>query len=477
MRKRASTGRRSWIALHRASTVLLAGALALAGCAGSPEPRLPATAAEVPAAPRVPVVLVPGVSGTELVERASGEVLWGTGARVLFPHDGGYGIALPLVPFDPLGVAGAAVPRVVAGGVIEEIHLAGLVRKPVYGPVLAALETAGYRRGDLDRPRAGDTLFAFAYDWRQDDVVSARLLREKLEALGRARGESPLAVDLVCQSNGAHVCRYLLKYGGASLDDAEAGRAGPPATLTVRRLVLVGSSNGGSLRILRELDRGRRYVPLVGRKIQPETLFTVRSLFADLPAYRDDLFLDEAGRPLDVDLYDPASWRRYGWSVFAAEARRRLDRAGRPDLFATPDGRLAYLREVLGRARRFQALLARDVAGFGPTRFYLIQNVSADTPDRAVLVHAGKRWRTWFTGDPRLERRPALRALATAPGDGHATRASQLWLAPQELAAMAGEPFAVHGGHFELILEPEALSRLVEVVTAPDGPPAAAPPR
>ena len=437
------------------AAALIAGLLG--GCSGWRAPRLTASAPAADA-PRVPVVLVPGVSGTELRERATGEVVWGTGARVIAPHDGGYASALPIAADDP------ATARVVAGAVIEEIRLAGLIHKRVYGAVLEALEGAGYRRGDLDHPRPGDTLFTFAYDWRRDNVVSARLLREKLEALGRARGESPLRVALLCQSNGAHLCRYLIKYGGAPLDEAEAGRAGPPPTLEVTRLVLVGSSNGGSLRILRTLDRGRQWVPVVGRTLFPETLFTYRSLFEDLPAYRRDLFLDGDGKPLAVDLYDAAAWERFGWSVYGEKTSRRLARGERPDLFATAAERAAYLRRALDRARRFQALLARDVPGFGATRYDLVQGVSTATPERAVLVHRRGRWRTWFTGDPQLDRRPGLRALVTAAGDGHATRASQLWLSPQERAATAAEPFAVRGGHFEQILQLAALRRLVAIL-------------
>jgi hypothetical protein len=443
-----------------AARAALAGVLGAAlgaglavGCAGAPAPR---TAARAVAPPRVPVVLVPGVSGTELRERATGRAVWGTGARVIVPHDGGYASALPLAGDDP------ATSRLVAGRVIEEIRLAGVIRKPVYGVVLAALEEAGYRRGDLDRPRPGDTLFTFAYDWRRSNVESARLLREKLEALGRARGEEPLRVALVCQSNGAHLCRYLAKYGGAPLGEAEAGRAGPPPALAITRLVLVGSSNGGSLRILRTLNRGRQWVPLVGRTLFPETLFTYRSLFEDLPAYRRDLFVDGAGDPLDVDLYDAASWERFGWSIHGEKAARRLARGVRPDLFGTAAARAAYLREALARARRFQDLLARDAPGFGAVRYYLLQCVATETPERAVLARKGGRWRTRFTGDRAVDRDAALHARTTASGDGHATRESQLWLSPQERAALAAEPFTVVGGHFELILEPAALRRLVE---------------
>ena len=95
----------------------------------------------------------------------------------------------------------------------------------------------------------------------------------------------------------------------------------------MRKLILVGSSNGGGLRILRELDRGRNYISLIGRRWHPETLFTFPAIYQDLPVYRRDLFLDADGRELEIDLFDAESWRRHGWSVFSRAARRRLAKA------------------------------------------------------------------------------------------------------------------------------------------------------
>ena len=360
--------------------------------------------------PSVPVVFVPGVTGVVLRDSGTGEVVWGEGRNLLGPHDDGARLALR--PGDAIEPAGP----------IDEIRLFG-IHKPIYGPLRTLLTRAGYV--------PGETLFFFGYDWRRDLVESAGRLGEWLEELRQKQGRESLEVDLVCQSSGAHLCRYLAKYG-------------LPPTLTVRRMVLVGASNGGSLRILRELDRGRRYVPLVGRFMSPEVLFTFPSLFQDLPIYRRDLFLDAKGRPLDVDLWDPESWRRYGWSVA---------------------GKDAELRRTLSASRHFQELLHADSPSFRNTRVYVVGSTDQPTPDRAVLVQAGKEWKTFFTGDPWLRRRPALEALATAEGDEHAAVASQDWLSPQEKAALALPPRRVKGGHFEALLTVEAGRFLLEALS------------
>ncbi len=429
-----------------------AAALAL-GCASARSVPDPAPAAD--AARGNPVVIVPGLTGTELRDRQTGRRVWGDGRSLLLPRDGGHALALPIAGGESRG------REVEAGEVIERVRLLGVIRKPIYGPIARLLEEAGYRRGDLDEPRPEDGFFLFAYDWRRDSTVSARRLLERLEGLRRVRGEARLDVDLVCQSGGAHLCRYLAKYAGATLEEAEAGGAGPPQAVRIAKLVLVGTSNGGSMRMLRWLDRGRRYVPGVGRRFRPETLFTFPATFEDLPGYLDDPVLDERGEPLDVDLFDPAAWERHGWSVFGEGPRRRLERGRRADLFGDAPARRRHLARMLDRARRFQRLLARDVPDFD-TRYYSIQNVGEETPERAVLVPGkGGRRRLLFTGDRALRRRPALHARATALGDEHATVASQGWLSPQELASFGREPLAVAGGHFELILEPEARAALL----------------
>jgi hypothetical protein len=450
-------------ALASLAPAALGTGLLFTACTQAPAPAGPAVAP-----PEVPVVFVPGVTGSVLRDRESGEVMWGSGRSLMAPRDGGYGLAYPVAP-PPGWETGLE-----AAGVLEEVRL-GPVRQPVYGPLLEALEARGYRRGDLAAPRPGETLFGFAYDWRRGNVETARELLARLEELRRARGEDRLVVDLVCQSNGTHVCRWLVRHGGASLAAAEAAAetgaqagSGPASAVAVRNLVLVAGSSGGSLRILRELDRGRRYLAApLGRRMLPEVLFTFRSLYEDLPHDPEGRFLDPGGRPLAMDLYDPETWTRYGWSVFDPRAARRLEGAGRRDLFGTAEERRAYVGERLGEARRFQRLLARDPEGPAVPCYHLVGDAYLPTPQCAVLGKVAAGWRILFSGDRPVERDPYLRALASAPGDGHATLASQLALSPRERAAVAGQPFWIAGGHFELILDPATHRRVFEALQTP----------
>ncbi len=406
--------------------------------------------------PKTPVIYVPGSTGTELRDRESKRIVWGRGRELILPRDGGYSIARPL-HYAP----DSDESRLEVTDAIRKISLAGVFTQDVYGSMVRVLENNGYRLGDLDAPGPGDTAFLFAYDWRLDHRLAAGRLLERLEALRASRGEEHLEVDLVCQSNGAYICRYLLKYGDATLEQAETGSARPPKDLSVRKLILMGNSNGGSLRMLREIDRGRTYIAVIGRKIQPEVMFSIPALYQDLPVVRRDLFLDAAGEPLDIDLFDAESWRRYGWSVFDAVVRQRIAQGG-AELFGDEARQMEYLRRVLDYARRFQRVLERDVPGFGNTRYYMLQSNSLETPDRAVLVEGEDGWEMLFTGDRKLKRLGEAHRRASAPGDGHGTVDSQMWLSPQEKNALAAEPFYVDDDHFNLILQPATHRRLLD---------------
>lgn len=400
----------------------------------------------LPPGERVPVVLVPGISGSRL-DDSGGEPIWGRGMNLLWPRDHGNTLALSIAGPPP----GPAPARIIGSMRL----LGGLVAKPIYGPVGDLLEANGYTRGRSSSPSAAGDVYLFAYDWRQDNVASARQLAALLEQIAATKGRRE--VDLICQSNGAYLCRWVLKYGGLSLEEAEAGGS-PASGFTVRRLIFVGTANGGGLRILREMHRGRSYVPLVGRRIEPEVLFTMPSLYQDLPVYNPRPFLDEQGRALPLELYDAEVWRRLGLSIFGAESRRRAN--ARPDLFGDEVARFAFLERALDRAKRFHAQLGRDLP-VGATRFYSIQNTYEPTP-HAVVLRGGE---LFFTEDPELEKDPYLKALAAAPGDGHATIESQQYLSPNEKAALAAPPYFVSGPHFELILDPGALHRLLDFLS------------
>ncbi len=410
-----------------------------------------------------PVVFVAGVTGTKLRDPRTDELVWGSSRQLLRPRDGGYALVLPLAIGVPNGgldgePAGPAHPQAQyeAAGPIWELRLPGWT-KMIYRPLLERFEEVGYRLGELGASASADNLFFFNYDWRYGNLDSVRRLDRQLEALSEARGG--LAVDLVCQSNAAKICRWLVKYGTLDVAAADAGAVWQ-RRYRIRKLILVGASNSGALRVLQLLIQGRSYIPLVGRRLYPETFFSIRPLFEDLPADRDGLFFDESGKTLAVDLFDARNWPEYGWSIFGRAASKRLRREPREDLFGDHQHQLDYLQRQLQHARRLQLLLARDSDHFPAVRYYRLENASSPTIDRALLTRERGEWRTYFLGDARVDRDPVLKDLASAPGDGHAVLTSQRGLSPQEAAALAGTAMMA-GGHFDAVVRLEALNAIL----------------
>jgi len=420
----------------------------ISGCAHREPPILePLLAREQ----RVPLVVIPGLTGTRLEDPETGRLVWGRARNAFFPRDGGASLALPVEP------SGASENDLLPTEPVWEVRLFGIFRFDAYGSVKRLMQANGYRPGDLRDPDPDGTLFFFAYDWRRDTTSNAARLARQLERLRQARGDESLRVDVLCQSGGCRIARYLIKYGAAPLERAEAGTARPPEKIEVNKLVLVGSANGGSLRVLRELNRGRRYVPILGRRFRPEMLFCMPSLYEGLPGYTDDLFLSPDGDPIEVDLFDPDSWRAYDWSIYREKVAKRIERQGPDELLADAGARERYIESVLNHARGLQTVLGRDVEGFPDTRYYIVQSTDSETPARAVLLQkADGQWETVFPDQKPIRNDETLLGLTIAPGDGHATAESQIALSPQERAALVGEPVEIHDTHRHMLLNPVA---------------------
>ena len=375
--------------------LLLLVALSGAGCASAPPP-----VSAAPAAGRPVVVIVPGMTGSRLCSASTGEVLWGSVRRMVVPWDGGYRIARPLDGSDD---------DVTPCGPILEMRI-GSWRKDIYGGLISFLEREGF------------AVRFFDHDWRRDSVENAAKLTALLETF-------PQPVQLICQSNGNYICRWAIKNGGA----------GP----RVEKMILIGTANGGALRILREMNRGRQYIRLFGRRFRPEIFFTMPAIFQDLPVYKRQFF-----EPVDAGLFDPVSWETYGWSIFAPEVRARIE--GRR-VFGTEEERRAHLIASLGRARSMHDTLHRE-SGVKIPPIYSIQSVDFPTIDGATI----RDGETLFS--------------KTAPGDVHASKESQEWLSREELDAMAEPPIVVSGRHFEMITTDETRAILLRILRTPRRP-------
>jgi pimeloyl-ACP methyl ester carboxylesterase len=418
--------------------------LLLAGCGARRTPDLGRIFAGVRGRKgKRPVIVIPGILGSRIVNRRTGEVVWPS----VFRSDVD-GLSLPTTPDlvnnrDELTAARIVEAARLAGNFGPEVY--------VYHYLIRALEDyGGYREGDWANPPEGgdrDTFYVFAYDWRRDNVESARLLVKKVEALKLKLGQPDLRFNVVAHSMGGLVARYAAMYGDRDLP--EAGTEPRPdwaGASFINKIFMFGTPNAGSAEAFSVLLEGysvteglRRRVRLLN-KLSREDVMTAPSIFQLLPHPAQAHFLDRDLRPLSVDLYDPAVWRRFGWSAandpeFRAAYERGVVRGQEaPTGHGTLADLDAYLDAVLARARRFHEALdaqGSDAAN-APVKLFAFGGDCEETLSAPVIMQDEKTGR-WLTltrpkslrgSDGRkLKREDVVRAMY-APGDGRVTRDS-----------------------------------------------------
>ncbi|MDT5293564.1 MAG: hypothetical protein QOJ76_444 [Acidobacteriota bacterium] len=392
-----------------------------------------------------PVIVIPGILGSRIVNRRTGEVVWPSAFRSDVD-----GLSLPTTPD-----LEANRDELVAARIVDAAKLAKLAPEVyVYHHLLRALEDyGGYREGDWDNPPEGgdrDTFYVFPYDWRRDNVESARLLARRVEALKLKLGRPDLRFNIVAHSMGGLVARYAAMYGDRDLPPAgTAPRPDWAGAGFVSKIFMFGTPNEGSMEAFAVLLEGysvteglRRRVHLLN-KLSREDVMTAPSIFQLLPHRAQARFLDENLRPVAVDLYDPSVWRRYGWSAVndpdfrAAYARGAVRDEESPTGHGTLAELDAYLDTVLERARRFhEALDASADATEAPVRLFAFGGDCEETLAAPVLLRDEKRGR-WLTltrptslrdsSGRRLSRAEVVRAMYE-PGDGRVTRDSLMGL-------------------------------------------------
>jgi pimeloyl-ACP methyl ester carboxylesterase len=227
------------------------------------------------------LVFVPGYMGSLLKDPQSGEMLWlDPGSILRLGLDEWFKrMAFPN-PLDAIGVMN------------DIVFVPPWVKQEEYGRFFNALREMGYR---VDGDEREVNVYRFAYDWRQDNRLSARKLGEAIE---RWRGFHPGAqVWIIAHSNGGVVSRwYVEKEGGKDV---------------VSRMFLMGSPWDGTPKVMRIAWNGadmlmRPGIDPLGIAARTRTLFrTFPSLYQLMPV--NNRFLRDANND-DVDAFKGEVW-------------------------------------------------------------------------------------------------------------------------------------------------------------------------
>jgi pimeloyl-ACP methyl ester carboxylesterase len=387
-------------------------ALLLAACGGKvlrPDlARLYEASTGAPTQP--PVVLIHGVLGAKLRHKGSGVEVWpGSLARLAFSEFRELELGGGDDDLEPFALFDAAAGQDFYGAIVRTLM----------GP-------GGYAQGVIGTP-PGDQrkrVYVFLYDWRRDNVDSVRALDAYVESIRRDYGDPKLRVDLVAHSNGGLIARYYLRYGMTDVCDDNEFPISDEGAEKVRRLVLLGTPNFGSVRTVMGLIEGAK----VGfRRIPPEVLASFPSAYQLFPHALNQWLVTVDGTTLDRDLFDIELWRRFQWSIFDPEVRARIAREhAHPDTYlATLEAQMA---RSLERARRFTWALSIVPEAKPKVRPIVFGGDCTLTPARLVVEE--------IDGDSVLRLQPGDIArprtgidygrLMLEPGDGSVTKASLL---------------------------------------------------
>jgi pimeloyl-ACP methyl ester carboxylesterase len=251
------------------------------------------------------IVIVPGYMGSKLRRRSTGETIW-VDFRSIPKNPAKWGewldgllrtLAYPSGDLEPAGIMD------------EVIFVPPWAKQEQYGRLFHALEKMGYQADATRYPERELNVYGFAYDWRQDNAISARQLGAAIE---RWRGYHPGAQTwIIAHSNGGLVARwYIEKEGGQE---------------HVGRLFLMGSPWDGTPKSMHMLFNGvdmlfrRRFNLFNIPQRSRDLVRTFPSLYQLVPSCSPFLH-DSAGQP--VDPFADLTW-------LANDSQRQLLLAGR----------------------------------------------------------------------------------------------------------------------------------------------------
>jgi pimeloyl-ACP methyl ester carboxylesterase len=394
------------LAISRFKALCLCIAMA-AACSDTPRPDL-ARLYRVGMSDAAPVILIPGVFGSRLRDRTTGDEVWpGPWWRILFS-------SYPELALDFDPKTQQPLPsRLEPFGIAEQVF-----GRDFYRPILQTLSRyGGYAPGTLGMPAAkGERrYYVFAYDWRQDNVTSARELERLIEAIRRDYSDPALRVDIVAHSMGGLIARYYLRFGTRDVLDGNPQTVTMAGSARVRKLVLLGTPNLGSVSSLHAFLSG---VPVGLGTIAPRTLATMPSGYQLFPHPLANWLVGIDGKARDDDLFDATTWRTNGWSIFEAVAGH----AGAPDAAMQ-----RYFEHQLERGRRMAWMLS-VAEPVSPIRYVLFGGDCHLTPARLVAEPVDGREVARLAPSDIRHPLPGVRydELMLEPGDGRVTKPSLL---------------------------------------------------
>jgi len=212
----------------------------LSGCSQQLKPDLARLYTLSNATQQPPVIIIPGILGSKIAQKHDDKEVWiGPITRVLFSDFEELRLDIDPQTLQPIE------PDQYVSGITDKV--AG---QDFYGSIIDTLHhSAGYQQGKLGESAVeGERrYYIFAYDWRQDNTLSARKLSQLIKQIRQDYNDPELKVDLIAHSMGGLVARYYLRYGELDVLDRDDFPVTLEGARTVRRVVLLGTPSLGAV--------------------------------------------------------------------------------------------------------------------------------------------------------------------------------------------------------------------------------------
>lgn len=392
---------------------------------------------------KLPVIVIPGLTGSELINKNTGEVVWFKASRAKEDD-----IRLPVT-----GSMSENRDNLVPRDILRSIKI-GFGKLDAYGGLTETLKTrGGYVEGSWDDPAAlghQDTFYVFPYDWRRDNVETAQMLLRKIDGLKRKLNKPDLKFNIVGHSMGGIIARYAAMYGDADLNMGP-GEIRPTwaGSRHINRVIVLGTPSEGSALSLSSLINGfavggiQFNIPFVQNPSKFD-VFTIPAAYQLLPAPGTLKAYDENLKPMNVDIYDPNTWATYGWGAVNDKNFDKHFTGGERTNGKT------FFAAALNRARRLHEALAAARLGAGPVAIDVIGADCRPTLDGVVIYRDKKNgWKTLFkasgftNSSGRKVTDADLSAVMLAPGDSVVSSRSLTAATQSQAAGIASVMYPV----------------------------------
>jgi len=242
-----------------------------------------------------------------------------------------------------------------------------------------------------------------------------------------------LKFNVIAHSMGGLITRYAAMYGKTDLT-ARMARPTWKGASYFNTISLVATPNEGATGALDSMingfslfGSGKLNLPFV-QNLSRADLFTIQSIYQLLPHAGTARVFDENLKPVKIDLYNPAVWEKYGWTVYSDEDfTKKFDAAEQSQA-------KAYFRVVLLRAKQFQAALDAVPTVKNPVPMYFLGAECRQTIDGMIIRRdAGKGvWKTelgavsYTNANGRKITKEETEKVLLSPGDGVVPKRSLL---------------------------------------------------